>query len=223
MNTTKYTLALSLTGLVSLPAAVVTLSTPDINGGVSTTSSFSDGNLTLTPLQGTSAATFNAHGIRLGIDDFGTNANSFNDPDTDPNNGNEEKLQFDFAPTVGLSSISYDFSRADGTGANDGVIISGFTADPGVTFSISNANLFAVYNAGSVRLNLPGSLFDGTETFINFDPAASAGQTLLLSVTDTTQAGAQLAIRSISYDTIPEPSSTALLALGGLALLRRRR
>ncbi|GAA5477126.1 hypothetical protein [Haloferula helveola] len=205
--------------------AVTTLSPATISSDTNTTS-FSDGNVTLTPFVGGTPGTFNAPSgaePRLGMDEPGTNFNAFNDPDTNPNNGNEERLVFAFAPTVGLSQITYDFSRADGPGPDDGVIISGFTSDPGVTFSITNVNLFAVYNAGTVRLNIPGGLFSGTDVAINFDPDASRGQTLDLRVTDTTQAGAQFAIRSISYDAVPEPGMTLLGVFGLLGLLRRRR
>jgi hypothetical protein len=208
-------------------AAVVNLSPSDINLGDTNTTVFSNGDLTLTPFNGGVATTFNGNATRLGVDDAGTsNNNAFNDPDIDPSNGNEETLQFEFSPTSGLSRIAYDFSRADGPGDQDGVIITGFVANPNVTFSVIDPNLFASYNSieGSVRLNIPGSLFNGNDVDINFNPQSSAGQTLLLSVTDTTQAGAQLAITGISYDnSVPEPSSVMLLGLAGLGLLRRRR
>ena len=224
--------------LPGLSHGVVTTLTPtDIHGGDTNTTSFSDGNVTLTPFIGSTAATFNSLAARLGIDDqtgTGTNNAAFNDPDLDPNNGNEEKLQFAFAPTVGLSQISYDFSRADGPGtgfSNDGVIISGFTADPTLTFSATITNLFYAWDAtsGSVRINIPGGAFNNDDISINFDPDASRGQTLLLSVTDESQGptqaqtGGQFAVLNISYDVVPEPSALALRAFGGRALLRRRR
>jgi hypothetical protein len=189
--------------LIAAPALalVVDLTPGQINGNDTNTASFTDGMITLTPFVGDTQSTFNPSSVRLGIDGTGTNANAFNDPDVDPNNGNEEKLQFQFASGVGLSRIAYDFSRADGPGLDDGVIITGFLVDPQVSFSISNPTLFANYAAGRLRLNIPGGLFSGTAVDINFGvPSASAGQTLLLSVTDTTQAGAQLAITGISYD-----------------------
>lgn len=196
-------------------AAMITKLLPsDINGLDTNTASFSDGNVTLTPFIGGVQDTFNGNGARLGIDS-GTNANAFNDPDVDPINGNEETLTYDFAANVGLAQMEYDFSRADGPDAADGVVFTGFLSDPNVTFSVVDPNLFAVYDggAGSVRLNIPGVLFGGTLVAVNFNPVASLGQTLQMSVTDTTQAGAQLAIRSISYDVIPEPTALALLAL----------
>jgi hypothetical protein len=220
----------------SASAQIVDLTPTDIHGDDTNTASFTDAFLTLTPFIGTTQDTFNGNGARLGIDDAGTNNNAFNDPDTDPFNGNEERLVFDFAADAGLTRISYDFSRADGDGPNDGVVISGFLSDPGVTFTFSDdgsdvgdGNLFAVFDsgAGNVRLNIPGQLFNGNDIDINFDAAASNGQTLSLSVTDSTQAGAQLAILGIGYDSnivaVPEPTSVTCLAIVGLAAFSRRR
>ncbi len=224
LSTLCATLLVLITATSSL-AEIITLTPSDINGGETSTSMFSNGELSLIPLQGTTPATFNANAARLGIDDFGTNANAFNDSDTDPNNGNEERLEYIFNSTSGLNSISYDFSRADGTTPDDGVIISGFLSDPGVTFSVSDPDLTATYDgAGSVRLNIPGSLFGGTDVVVGFNPNSSAGQTLVMSVTDTDQAGAQFAITEISYNNmVPEPQSLLLIGLGSLLICGYRR
>lgn len=210
-------------------AAIVSLAPASINLGVTTTSSFSDAGVTLTPTLNGVADTFNTNATRLGMDTAGSNAAAFNDPNTTVGDADDEGMTFSFAANSGLTQISYDFSRADGPGANDGVVISGFLADPGVTFSVSNVDLFAVYNAGagSVRLNIPGSLFSNVLTEINFDPTRSAGQTLTMAVNDTTQVGAQFAIRGISYDdatvAVPEPSSIAALCVVGAGVVARRR
>ena len=226
---------LSLACVIAIGASTATLNgdiinlTPsDIHLDDTSTAQFSDGALTLTPFIGTTQDTFNGNAARLGIDNNGTNNNAFNDVDTDPNNGNEERLVFDFVANAGLTRISYDFSRADGTTDNDGVIISGFLQDPNVTFSLSDANLFAVYlGAGTVRINIPGQLFNGNDIDINFDAAASDGQTLSMSVTDTDQAGAQLAIVGIAYNNqitaVPEPATASILGIIGVAAFARRR
>jgi hypothetical protein len=184
-------------------AGTVTLTPATINGGNSATASYTDGNITLTPLQAGTPATFNSNAVRLGIDDFGTNANAFNDPDTNPNNGNEEQLGFEFAPNAGLTGLSWDYARADGPGANDGVIITGFATDPGA--SVTGPGASVTYSNGTLNLQLTGGAFvetDGVLTLSN--PGASAGETLLMTVTDTTQAGAQFPILSISYeDAVP--------------------
>ena len=224
-------LALSLLALVaagvasSSEATTITLTPTDIHGDDTNTASFTDGNLTLTPTIGAGPTTFNGNPARLGVDGVGTNNNAFNDPDTDPNNGNEEILTYEFATDVGLSQIAYDFSRADGPGAADGVVFTGLLSNPNVTFSVSDPNLFAVYDVGtqSVRLNIPGQLFGGALVEVNFAPSASAGQTLTMTTIDTTQAGAQLAIRSISYTVIPEPTTATIAGIALVVGLVRRR
>lgn len=181
-------------------SAVVPLTPAQINQGNTATTSYVDANVTLTPFQGATAVTFNANALRLGIDGFGTNANAFNDPDTDPNNGNEEKLQFQFASNAGLTGLSWDFSRADGPDTLSGINISGFAFDPGA--SATGPGLAAVtYANGTLNIQLSAAAFSETDGVLTLaHPGASAGATLLLSVTDTTQAGAQLAITGISYE-----------------------
>jgi len=178
---------------------VVTLTPAMINGGDTNRAQFTDGNITLTPLQSGVQATFNASAARLGIDDFGTNANAFNDPDTDPDNGNEEQLRFEFTSNAGLTGISWDFSRANGPDTRSGVNISGFLADPGA--SATGPGITAItYTDGNLNIQLSGAAFVATNGFLTLDAGASAGATLLLTVTDTDQPGAQLAITSISYE-----------------------
>lgn len=219
MNPFFRTLLMPVTAVAAIFATqatfgvITTLSPGVINGLDTETASFTDGSLTLTPFIGETQATFNGNGDRLGIDDQGTNVNAFNDSDIDPTNGNEETLRFEFATGIGFSQFAYDFSRADGPGPDDGVFISGFLADPLVTFTLADepftsAALTTSYNGatGTVELDIPGTLFNGDDIQVNFGrPAASEGQTLTLSVLDTTQAGAQLAITSISYSDSFDP------------------
>lgn len=228
---TRTLLSAFLTGAIAASgqAATINLTPTDIHADDTTTVSFSDGSLSLTPLvhdgTGFAATTFNGNAARLGIDEQGTNNNAFNDGDLIVGNAGDEALEFDLEPGFGLSQVSYDFSRADGPGANDGVVFSGFTANPIVTFSVANPNLFAVWDGvDSVRVNIPGSLFGGVTTNINFNSSASEGQTILMTVNDTTQAGAQLAIRGIAYSTVPEPTTLSLCGLvAAVGAARRRR
>ena len=210
-------------------ASVTTTLTPgDINGGDTNTAIFDDGFLQLTPFVGTAASTFNADASRLGIDNNGTNNNAFNDVDTDPNNNNDERLGFSFASTVGLSQIGWDFARADGV--DGGVSITGFIADPMATFSGQAAGYTSSYDSGTGTLSfeVPVSAFTNDDGFLNLgNLSASAGQTLLLRVSDVDEAGAQLPITTISYTTlkpVPEPTAAfALLSISVLGAARRRR
>jgi hypothetical protein len=140
-------------------------------------------------LIGGAAATFNANAARLGIDDQGTNANGFNDPDTDPNNGNEEMLEMAFSANAGLTQMSWDFSRA----AN--IEISGLPRRPRVPRSAGSSDpngvepdLSATYDAlsGTLSFALPFNIaFGNNDGFLDLaNAAASAGATLTLKVTD---------------------------------------
>ena len=183
-------------------ADTVTLTPADINGEDTTTTQFSDGSITLTPFIGDTPATFNGAADRLGIDENGTNDNAFNDPDIDPGNNNDERLEFQFAANTGLSRLSWDFSRADGMGG--GIFITGFTSNPGATFE-GNSNDYGAtidYNDSTGTLNFQifvGGFDDFDGELVLANPQASAGQTLVLSVADIDQAGAQLAITGITY------------------------
>jgi hypothetical protein len=219
----------------SASAAIVTLTPDQINGGDTNTSEFDNGEIRITALIGNTPATFNTNAGRLGVDDQGTNGQAFNDPDTDPNNGNEEKLVLEFVATSGLTQLSWDFSRADGGASVGGVMISGFLADPNASFSGRNfdpngilPDLSSTYDAGTGTLyfELPFNIaFGNDDGFLDLaNAAASAGTTLTISAFDTDQAGAQLAITSISYNNaVPTPGAAGVLGLALAAATRRRR
>lgn len=186
-------------GASSLSGAVVNLTPGQINGLSSTTANFSNGNVTLTPLQGTTPATFNGNAARLGIDDFGTNANAFNDPDNIATNANGEKMRMVFNATSGLTRLGWDFSFGR-------VTLSGFAFDPGATLSGGSganlANAPVTYSNGTLTITFQGnSEFIGEDGFLNLAaPAASAGRTILLETSASTAANSQLAITALSYE-----------------------
>lgn len=123
-----------------------------------------------------------------------------------------------------MTQISFDFSRANGPGPGDGVFISGFSADPGAV--ITGEGNVVSFSDGVLELDL-SSFATEDDTLTLSNAVESAGQTLLLTVGDSSSNDSQFAITGIQYDNdvfaVPEPSSTALLGLGGLALLLRRR
>lgn len=217
------------TAISSASAAVVTLTPDQINGGDTNTAQFDNGEIRITPFIGDTQATFNTNAGRLGVDDQGTNGQAFNDPDTDPNNGNEEKLVLDFVATSGFTQLGWDFSRAES------VSISGFLADPGASFSGQNfdpngvePDLSATYdaNTGTLSFSLPFNIaFGNNDGFLDLaNAAASAGASLTIKVTDTSQAGGQLAITSLSYENaVPTPGAAGVLGLALAASARRRR
>lgn len=212
---------------ISAKGAIVALTAGDINGTDTNTTSFSNADVTITPYAGGVAASFNGITARLGVDNAGTsNINAFTDPDQIAGNANDETLQLAFQPTVGLTQLSWDYARADGPLATDGIRISGFLADPSANLTGPGASGLT-YNAGTLSFQLSGAAFADTDGVLTLNGGASAGQTLTIFVNDSTQAGAQLPITGLSYDNdvtpIPEPSSALLGALAGLGLLRRRR
>ena len=196
--------AVSLTLAFSAQAGVVSLTPGDINATDTNTAEYVDANVTMKPFIGGVQNTFNANANLLGIDNAGTNNNAFNDPDVDPNNGNEETLEMEFAANAGLTQLQWNYSRANGAGSQSGVLISGFSSDPVATFGTAGVTGNTVTYSNGV-LTLKVNYFNNVVGSLNLaNPAASAGQTLVIKVGDEDQAGAQLAISGISYeDAVP--------------------
>lgn len=217
----------------SAQADLVTLSPATINGGNTNTASYDDAFITLTPQVRDASntlvdSTFNANANRLGIDGNGTNDNAFNDGDTTSGNVGDEALLLEFKGTAGFAGISWDFSRADGPLATDGIQISGFLYDPGAVLSGITSGASVSYDAGVVNLQLSNDSFVADDGILTFsDTLASEGQTILLTVGDSTQANAQFAVTNITYETVavPEPSSAGVIALFacGAGFFRRRK
>lgn len=217
--------------------------TPTSSAGLPSTFTTTDQLLTITSLVGgVPGGALSGPAARLGV--FGNNNGAINDPTVSfgfgPDNPDGQGLRLAFS-TVGLNTsslagIGWDFSRADGpniTGqvldlnfVGSGVFISGFLSDPGAVFTNTVAVQSFDASTGTLRFLLPGAEFGGALRSVAFsNPEASAGQTLNLWVADSDQAGAQFAIRGLSYNVvaIPEPSTYAILGLAGAAIAWRRR
>lgn len=230
MKSTHLLLVLSATASISHAAVITGAMTQNVSATYTTL----DGLVTLKAYNSTSPAvptTFNTNPGFIGVSFTGDPANQqngINDTDGNPATRNDqEAIDILFTPTVGLAEIAFAWSRADGTAATDGIQISGFTSDPGVSgVLLPTAGGFRDIRwdsgSGSVFAELSGSEFNGTLRTLSFSNlSASLGATLRITANDSDQAAPQAAIASITY--IPEPSSALLGGLGILGLLRRRR
>lgn len=207
---------LILLGLFTTASHAATITAPDITSGSSSFTT-SDGLVTLTPYSDVTG-TGTVSTIGTGVNFFGPGSdNKISDTDGNPaTTGDREALDIELAATVSLSGISFRWTRAAGA-SPDGVVISGFLADPGASTS---SGVGITYSAGSLFLNYAWDA--GTiRSFTFSNLAASQGETLRVTVTDVDNAGPQATINTITY--VPEPSVAILGALGALGLLRRRR
>ena len=90
---------------MSIPqVAIIRLTPSQINGLETTITNFTIEILPSPPFVWTAAATFLGNAVRLVIDAAGANTNAFDDPEPDPNNGNEEKLLPVLQPISGMIS-----------------------------------------------------------------------------------------------------------------------
>ena len=99
-----------------------------------------------------------------------------------------ESVSLQFANGVGLSRLDSVYSGGD-------VIISGFTADPGLVDSSFGA-AGSSYASGALTITLADG---GRHSFYFTNRAASAGRTLLVTVSDA--AGSQFGIGAVGYVT----------------------
>lgn len=164
-----------------------------------TTTSIQDG--------GTSGAGFGGTGIDgpSGADPF-DEANAITDGVFANNNGNGTVV---FAFTGFIAGATYDFSAIGGrdSGGADGQIIILDSAIAIGNGAVGLRDNYTLADSGTVR---------------NFSVDATVGGEIWFEFRSTAS-GSTLNALSIEGAAVPEPSGTALLGLGGLALILRRR
>jgi len=149
-------------------------------------------------------------------------------------NGNEAGYIFQTVGTADAGTYTFSILEAGITsfGGGTGAIVEwGFSTDGGATFVGTSGSVSQ--NAGdplastsdldlqNAAQGLAGTAFSGASSF-----TAVGGETVTLVIRKSHTAGrniATVADTSLSFTPVPEPSSTALLGLGGLAFILRRR
>jgi len=137
-------------------------------------------------------------------------------------------LAFDTGISAGPGDASFDvvyddFTDVDVTdgGANGAFAVGVLAIDHTVDFSVtlddgvnSGSGTVTASSAGTFLIDLSGAGFAGVDL--------TSIDTITFSGTNVSTA-ADVAIDRIGFTVIPEPGSLALVGLGGLAMLRRRR
>lgn len=126
---------------------------------------------------------------------FGTNGTKFLGNNGDP----DYTTVFNFS--VAVNAISFDISRSNGSDVNDSYVV-------------------RVYN-GATLVGGGGFFFQDINNWSTF--SASAANITRVEVKTLGADFHPYGIDNFTYGVVPEPVSMATLALGGLALLKRRR
>ncbi|MDP0490400.1 MAG: PEP-CTERM sorting domain-containing protein, partial [Verrucomicrobiota bacterium JB023] len=127
--------------------------------------------------------------------------------------------------TVGFSAAN----RPDNSGAKDPGVYSDFGTLSLASSDLNSAIVYGTTQTFTMTVNADGSAAFTLDTAAGSLPAGSFSS-LFDDSTDGefyfaaySQGNPGLSLSEVVITTIPEPSSAALLGLGGLALLRRRR
>ena len=239
----KLIIASSLLGLSAVASqAATTFTNPDVDGSLPDgTTYLADGiTMTLNATSGgssTTIATEDAASGFWGVTGAGTDGTANNSTKVSRVGGGQT-LSFSFDQGVILNGIQFNNLIGDGSGtAEIGNLTSSGSAFDGLTYTdITDAatgfagSTFTTwgYNdaTDSFALDLAGGNQPPMLTFgaggTNSTITLAANEVVTFSVSGTFLAGGA-GIRAIEVQAIPEPSSAALLGLGGLALILRRR
>ncbi|BDS07071.1 hypothetical protein NT6N_21110 [Oceaniferula spumae] len=109
------------------------------------------------------------------------------------------------------------FSVTDVTSAGNTVVFDGFTSV--FQFDNNGANNFNYSGSGGGTAGTHVSTGSGTFTF----PTLLQGDLTIEAVDDGTNNNFRIQEAGLQFSVVPEPSTTALLGLGGLAMVLRRR
>jgi len=133
----------------------------------------------------------------LGIEG-GANVNAVDDADGASGGADQERLRI--APDFGyaLERLTWQWTRADGPLLTDGVRIGGFLSDPGAVFSGGLNAVSPAYTAGTLTFQV-SSLNALIQTLSFTNPAATMGTALEITVADSTEAGPQFAMTSVTF------------------------
>ncbi len=126
------------------------------------------------------------------------NLNAINDRDGAPGGADQERLRIAIHARRALAGLTWNWSRADGPQPADGVTITGFRSNPGAVFSGGISAAAPVYAAGKLTFQI--TAFNSAVHSVTFtNRAASSNATLEITVADSTQAGPQFALQSLSF------------------------
>lgn len=127
--------------------------------------------------------------------------------------GSSDDLIITWTADQDYQGVTVDFSleRANASSGNLGFTIGGTATTTDNDFDRVVFNRFGDAD--------PDAIFDGQLTLGDI----SAGETIIFTLDDNGNASGDEHFGNFTISTVPEPSSTALLGLGGLALILRRR
>ena len=130
---------------------------------------------------------------------------------TNPNPANvlfSFEFTSDVPTTVGLSIFL------------DAIDVSGWSADQ-VTINVTGDSI--TYNSPSDNGDNPGGQLAAFADLLHFQITGAEAGDVVQVFSIAAENGSQATVQGFALESIPEPSSSALLALGGLALIFRRR